>query len=367
MGDGLRVAYTLELCWHAVPGGTARATIDAAKAIVADAPEVELIGVAARHGGPPPEPWTPPVPVEMLPLPRVALYESWHYGRRPKVQRATGPVDVIHATYAAIPPHSAPLVVTVHDLAFLHDRSHFTRHGLRFFERSLELTRRDADLVVVPSQATASDCIANGIVEDRLRVVPWGIDVVSVAADAVAAARAQHGLDRPYVLWTGTIEPRKNLPTLLKAFARVRSGVDLVLVGPRGWNEDLDALLAPVRSRVHVVGFVPPDALAPLYAGASVFCYPSLREGFGLPVLEAMAQGTPVVTSAGTSTEEVVGDAGRVVEPTDPVAVADAIESLLDDPDAAAALGDAGRTRARTFTWSRTARQLVAAYREVTA
>jgi glycosyltransferase involved in cell wall biosynthesis len=365
VAEGLRVAYTLELCWHAVPGGTARATIEAGRAITETTTGVELVGVSARHGGPPPEPWTPPVPVAMLPLPRLALYESWHYGRRPKVQRATGAVDVIHATYAAIPPHSAPLVVTVHDLAFLHDRSHFTRHGIRFFERSLELTRRDADLVVVPSRATADDCLAHGIDGDRLRVVPWGIDVVPADDTAVAAARAEFGLDRPYVLWTGTIEPRKNLPALLKAFARVRVDVDLVLVGPRGWNEDLDALLAPVRSRVHVVGFVPPDALAPLYAGASVFCYPSLREGFGLPVLEAMAQGTPVVTAAGTSTVEVVGDAGVVVEPTDVAAIAEAIESLLDDPERAAALGRAGADRARTFTWERTAGQLVAAYREV--
>jgi glycosyltransferase involved in cell wall biosynthesis len=365
VAEGLRVAYTLELCWHAVPGGTARATIDAGRAITVAPGDVELVGVAARHGSPPPDPWTPPVSVAMLPLPRVALYESWHYGRRPKVQRATGAIDVIHATYAAIPPRSAPLVVTVHDLAFLHDRSHFTRHGIRFFERSLELTRRDADLVVVPSKATADDCVAHGIDEDRLRVVPWGIEVDPTDAAEVSAARTERGLDRPYVLWTGTIEPRKNLPTLLKAFAQVRGDVDLVLVGPRGWNEDLDALLAPVRSRVHVLGFVQPAALKPLYAGAAVFCYPSLREGFGLPVLEAMAQATPVVTSASTSTAEVVGEAGLVVEPTDARAIAAAIESLLDDHERATALGRAGAARARTFTWERTAAQLVGAYREV--
>ena len=109
----------------------------------------------------------------MLPVP-AALYESWHYARRPKVERATGPVDVIHATGGAIPPRSVPLVVTVHDLAFLYDTSHFTRHGVRFFKRALDLTRRDAALVLAPSKATADDCIAHGIDAERVRIVPWG-------------------------------------------------------------------------------------------------------------------------------------------------------------------------------------------------
>lgn len=366
MGDGLRVAFTLEQCWHSVPGGTARSAIESARALQTYG-DVELIGVAARHGHPPPDAWTPTIPVEMLPLPRPALYESWHYTRRPKVERATGPVDVIHATGGAIPPRSVPLVVTVHDLAFLHDTSHFTRHGVRFFKRALDLTRRDAAMVLAPSTATADDCIAHGIDAERVRIVPWGINIESVDEAQIAAARAQHGIERPYVLWTGTIEPRKNLPGLLRAFADVDRDADLVLVGPRGWNEDLDALLAPVRSRVRVIGFVPPDELAPLYAGASVFCYPSLREGFGLPVLEAMAQGTPVVTSAGTSTEEVGGDAVELVEPTDPTAIAAAINGLLGDPDRAKALGEKGALRAGTFTWERAAHQMAAAYREAVA
>jgi glycosyltransferase involved in cell wall biosynthesis len=300
----------------------------------------------------------------MLPLPRVALYESWHRLRRPDVQRATGVVDVIHATGVAVPPRSAPLVVTVHDLAFLHEPSHFTRHGLRFFHRALALTTREADVVVVPSQATRDDCLANGLAADRILVIPWGIEVEPVSKGAVAEARAAYRLDRPYVLWTGTIEPRKNLPTLLRAFARVDPDVDLVLVGPQGWNEDLDRLIAPVRSRVHVVGFVPADELAPLYAGAEVFCYPSLREGFGLPVLEAMAQGAAVVTSATTSTAEVAGDEGVLVDPLDEHALADAVNALLGDRVRAQALGVRAQARARTFTWERAATALADAYGE---
>jgi glycosyltransferase involved in cell wall biosynthesis len=363
VGDGLRVAFTLEQCWHSVPGGTARSAIESARALDTFT-DVDLVGVAARHRHPPPAAWAPPIPVEMLPFVRPVLYESWHYARRPKVERATGRVHVIHATGGAIPPRTVPLVVTVHDLAFLHDESHFTRHGLRFFKRALALTRRDAAIVLVPSQATADDCIAHDIDADRVRIVPWGIQIESVDETEIAAARARYGLERPFVLWTGTIEPRKNLSTLLRAFAAVNRDTELVLVGPRGWNEDLDALLAPVRSRVRVIGFVPPDELAPLYAAAEVFCYPSLREGFGLPVLEAMAQGTPVVTSAGTSTAEVGGDAVVLVPPTEPGAIAAALDDLLADRDRARALGEAGAQRARTFTWERTADLLATAYRD---
>jgi glycosyltransferase involved in cell wall biosynthesis len=303
----------------------------------------------------------------MLPLPRLALYESWHYTRAPKVERVTGPVDVIHVTGGAIPPRSAPLVVTVHDLAFLHDQTHFTRHGLRFFKRATQLAKRDASIVLAPSQATADDCVANGFDADRVRVVPWGIDVVATDAERVAQARTKYELDRPFVLWTGTIEPRKNLSTLLRAFASVDPGVELVLVGPRGWNEDLDALLAPVRSRVRVLGFVDPDELAPLYAAAEVFCYPSVREGFGLPVLEAMAQGTPVVTSADTSTAEVGGEAVVLVTPTDHEEISAAINGLLRDPGRARTFGAAGLARARTYTWERTAEMIVTAYHEAVA
>jgi glycosyltransferase involved in cell wall biosynthesis len=366
MADRLRVALTLEQCWHAVPGGTARSALESVRALL-QWTGLDLVGVAARHNQPPPAAWTPKVEVRMLPLPRHALYESWHYLRQPKVQRATGDVDVIHATGVAVPPKSAPLVVTVHDLAFLHEPSHFTRHGLRFFKRALALTLRDADLVVVPSDATRDDCLANGFEASRVRVVPWGIDVAPAKADDVDAARRRYGLNRPYLLWTGTIEPRKNLPTLIRAYARLDPEADLVLVGPQGWNENLDRLIAPVRSRVKVLGFVTPDELRSLYAGAEVFCFPSLREGFGLPVLEAMAEGTAVVTSAGTSTAEIGGDAVELVDPTDEQALAGAIGGLLADRERAAALGDAGVRRAQAFTWERTARLLERTYREVAA
>jgi glycosyltransferase involved in cell wall biosynthesis len=368
MDRPLRVAVTLEQCWHTVPGGTARAALDSIRALQAHT-DVDLVGVSARHGSPPPPAWAPSIPVEALPLPRLALYESWHRLRRPAVERATGPVDVIHATGMAVPPPTAPLVVTVHDLAFLRDPARATRRGASFFRRAIELARADATIVICPSQATLDDCVANGFDPARLRLVPWGIEADPVDPATVAGVRARFGLGGPFVLWSGTIEPRKNLPTLLDAFERLDDpDVTLVLAGPQGWNEDIAPRLDRLADRVRAVGFVDPDALRALYAGASVFCFPSLEEGFGLPVLEAMAQGTPVITSSGTATAEVAGDAGVLVDPTDVAALADALRRVLADATDAAALGEAGRVRAiAEFSWSRTAGALLDAYTEAAA
>jgi|SRR5581483_7891394 len=362
----LQVAVTLEQCWHAVPGGTARSTIELVRAL-ARRDDVALVGVAARHRHPPPAEWAPPVAVRHLPLPRNLLYETWHapWWRWPAVERATGPVDVVHATAVAYPAARAPVVVTVHDLAFLEDARLATRHGHRFFRRGTELARRHARLVMCPSQATLEDCVRAGFAPERLRVVPWGVAPSTVTDGDVARVRAAHGLDGPYVLFSGTVEPRKNLPRLLDAFARVDAdGVRLVLTGPTGWNESITAQLAALGERARPLGFVERADLDALMSGAAVFCYPSTREGFGLPVLEAMAQGTPVVTSATTSTAEAAGDAAVLVDPSDVDDIAAALQRVLDDDELARRLATAGRERAAQFTWDRTAELVAAVYRE---
>ncbi|HEY3923205.1 MAG TPA: glycosyltransferase family 1 protein [Acidothermaceae bacterium] len=357
----LRVAVTLEQLWHEVPGGTASSALETVKALQ-KRDDVEILGVAARHDTLPPPPWTPTVRMHQLPLPRIALYESWHALRWPPVQRATGPVDVIHATTFAIPPKTAPLVVTVHDLAFLYEPSHFTKHGRRFFRRGLSLARRNADVVLVPSQSTLDDCVEAGFDRSRLRLVPHGVAVPPVSADDVAAFVGAYQLPERYVLWCGTLEPRKNVPTLLEAFAKLRRTdpeLGLVLVGPTGWGP------APVQAQlvrgVRLLGFLPTDQLHAAYAGARAFCYPSLREGFGLPVLEAMAHGVPVVTSRGTAMAEFVGDGGLLVDPLDADAIAAALKVMLGeqhDEFGAAALKQASR-----YTWDDAAALTVEAYR----
>lgn len=360
----MRVAIPVEQCWHAVPGGTARTTIDLARALHAR-PDVEVVGVAARHPSPPPEPWTPGVPVAHLPLPRLLLYEAWHGLRRPRVERATGPVDLCHVMGSAVAASRAPIVATIHDIAFRRYPSMFTRHGLRFFERLLRLTIDEAALVFVPSQATLDDCVANGIDAGRLRLVPWGVTVTDPSTDDVARARERFGLRRDYVVMVGTVEPRKNLRGLLEAWrAMGRADIDLVVVGPEGWGDEIDAALIPAG--VVRTGFVDGPTRDALYRGAVASVYPSLFEGFGLPVLESIALGCPVVTSSGTSTEEIVADgAGITVDPTDPAAIATGLETLLDDPDARTRYVERGLARAADYTWERTAEGVVAGYEEV--
>jgi glycosyltransferase involved in cell wall biosynthesis len=360
----MHVAYTIEQCWHRVPGGTAVAAIETARAILRRG-GVDLVGVAARHASPPPPPYVPPVEVRHLGLPRAALYESWHYLRRPKVERATGPVDVIHATTIAMPPRSAPIVLTIHDVAFLHDPALFTARGRRFFKRGMDIAIEEADLVVCSSDATLRDCIEAGFDRDRVAKVPLGVRAVPATADDVGRVRRAYGLERDYVLWTGTVEPRKNLPRLLTAFRSLAIDHDLVLAGPRGWNEDLDKLIGTDRERVKVLGFVPQADLGPLYAGATVFCFPSLLEGFGFPVLEAMAQGTPVVTSDRTSTEELARGAGVLVDPDDPDGIADGIRSVIEDDSLARRLRDAGPRRAAEFSWDKTAELMAGCYERI--
>lgn len=356
---------TLEQCWHRVPGGTAIAAIETVRALrVRD--DVDLVGVAARHRRPPAAAFTPQVAVRQLPVPRKVLYETWHRWGWPAVERATGPVDVIHATGVAMPPRTVPVVLTLHDLAWRHYPQSFTRNGLRFFAAALARALRDADLVLCSSEATRADALAAGFTAERLMVVPLGVRAEPAAAHSVAAARARHGLKRPYVLAASTLEPRKNLPTLVEAVRRLgRPDLDLVLVGPAGWQTDEASLVAPLGDRVRVTGFVPAAERDALMAGAAVFCYPSLLEGFGLPVLEAMAQGAPVVTSAGTATEEVAGEAAVLVDPHDPAAVSAGLASVLEDPALAARLAAAGPRRAAEFTWARSAELTVAAYRRV--
>ncbi|MGH2699026.1 MAG: glycosyltransferase family 4 protein [Actinomycetota bacterium] len=364
MTAGLRAAMTLEQCWHRVPGGTAVATLELARAL-ARRGELELVGVAARHREEPPEAWRPPVGVAQLPLPRLVLYEAWHRLRRPAVERATGEVDVIHATAMPVPPRSVPLILTMHDLAWLKNPAHFTRRGTAFFRRGLELALRDADLVLCPSNATLDDCVKAGFDDRRLRLVPHGVEIQPVGEAEMDRVRARHGLDREYVLWTGTVEPRKNLPGLLRAWTQLDVNADLVLVGPEGWNENLDEHIGAARDRVKILGFLPQRELAPLYAAASVFCYPSFTEGFGLPVLEAMAQSTPVVTSKGTSTRELAEGAGLLVDPHDSTSIADALGRVLGDADLRAELALKGRERAAQYSWAAAAEKTLAAYREV--
>ena len=370
----IRVAAVVEQCWHAVPGGTAVATVRSLEALAARG-DTEVVGLAARHRRPPNMATPQGVATVHMGLPRRVLYDSWHRLRWPHTEGAVGPVDVVHATGGVVPPaRRAALAVTVHDLAFLVEPRWFTPRGVRFATTGFELAKRHADLVIVPSQATATSCAERGISTERLRVVRWGVSPVKVSDTEMAAVRARHRLPETFALWVGTAEPRKNLSTLLAAAARTCCEVPFVLVGPQGWGSG-PAEKAGTGSgasqgnpaRVIRLGFVAEHELAALYAAARVFVYPSLMEGFGLPVLEAMAQGTPVVTSAGTATAEVCADPASLVDPRDAEALAAAVDQVVTDDPEHARRSAAALARAGELTWASTAQGIRSAYGEVVA
>ncbi len=354
----LRVAYTVEQCWHSSPGGTAIAALRIARELAARSAEVELHLVAGKHLMPPPPEFRPVGAVAMLPFARPVLYETWNRLNWPKVEAVAGEIDVAHATGLIPCGTSAPLVVTVHDIAFVHDPDKFSRHGVRTMNRSLDVIRRRADRVICSSDATMRDCVEVGLDPATLRHVPLGVDVVEVTDAEVARVRRRYLLPDEFVLFVGTIEPRKNLARLAEAMQQPGMPGPLVVAGADGWgdvvlDDGADALF---------LGFIPDADLAPLYAAATVFAYPSEREGFGLPVAEAMAQGTAVVTSRGTSTEEVAGGAAVLVDPFD---VADIARGIVEAADRRGELAVAGRRRAGELTWASAAERTLAVYREL--
>lgn len=347
-----------------MPGGTAISTVRTLDAI-ARRPDWDVVGLAAWHRGAPDAVAVPTVPVVHHRLPRRALYEAWQRWRRPSVQRRTGPVDVIHATGGVVPPAGgAALVVTLHDLAFLRRPEHFTAHGVAFMMRAFALAKAEADLIIVPSESTAAECRDHGIDTNRLRVVPWGVTPASVTPIDRERVAARHGLPEDFVLWVGSAEPRKNLHGLVAAARDADLALPLVLAGPQGWDVDIGALLAESPPGTRHLGVVDPADLPALMEMATAFVYPSFQEGFGMPVLEAMAQGTAVITSRGTATEEVAGDAALLVEPEDRAALGDALRAISEDSELRGRLGGEGRARAAAFSWDTTAAVTEAVYDE---
>lgn len=375
----IRLGVPVEQFWHRIPGGTGRATYGTLRALADvacdgagadDAAGAAGGGVEARLLAA----WHRPSrrhpaglgdlgPVRFAPLPRPLLYEGWLRLGRPRIEPWTGPVDVVWAAAMVMAPSRAPVVATVHDLGFLDNPERSSRRGREFFPRAWAAVGERAAMVVCPSQVVADDCVRHGLEPARVRVVPWGVDAARVPEVEAEAVRRRHGLPATFALWVGTLEPRKNLERLVAAIGQV-PGLHLAVVGPPGWNLDGRDVLAPLERRVHRLGPVGDAELGALYRAAAVFVFPSLLEGFGLPVLEAMAQGTPVVTSAGTATAEAAGDAAVLIDPLDVDAVAAAVASVLDDAALAADLGERGLRRAAERSWAATAAGYAAVFRQ---
>jgi glycosyltransferase involved in cell wall biosynthesis len=289
----------------------------------------------------------------------------WARGSWPPLERWTGTVDVVHATNYVALPSRAPVVVSVYDLGFVHSPELYRPETHAYEPLVRDALARGATVHTISDFVAREVCDHFGVPEERVVRVYPGIDGAT-PGDA-AAGRALAGAET-YVLALGTVEPRKNLPTLVRAFDRLASiddRVQLVVAGPDGWGVDLfdeSVARARHRARVHRLGYVTDAQRADLLAGAAVLAYPSLYEGLGLPPLEAMAAGVPVVTTRAGALPEAVGDAALCVEPTDVDGLADALVRTLSDADLRASLVARGLAQAARFPWSRAIDEFVDLY-----
>lgn len=292
----------------------------------------------------------------------------WEQTRLAELSRK---LDLIHGLAFAAPlASSCPTVVTVHDLSFLRYPGAFRPFNRRYLSLVTKASTRRAARVIAVSASTRQDVITLcGVPAERVVVVPNGVTPEFRPADPVevAAFRQRAGLPERYILFLGTLEPRKNLVRLIDAYARLRPGGQsdgalaippLIIAGAKGWYyEEIFARVSALglTGQVAFPGFVPVEELPWWYRGAAVFVYPSLFEGFGLPVLEAMACGTPTITSRASSLPEVVGDAAILVDPEDVEQLAEAMHRVLTTPDLAGQLRAASLRQASRFSWELTA------------
>lgn len=303
----------------------------------------------------------------------------WHRARLPlPIEAIVGPVSLLHATDFVLPPTlpRTRTLLTVHDLSYVRVPQAASPRLRAYLDRVVPRSVARADHVLADSAATRDDLITlYGTPAEKITVLYSGVDPAFRRIDDPAAheqIRARYHLpQQPFVLSVGTVQPRKNYPALVEAVARLRArghALSVVIAGGRGWLEDpiytaIDAL--GMREHVHFTGFARDEDLPALYSMAACFALPSLYEGFGLPVLEAMACGTPVVTSSISSLPEVAGDAALLVPPTDIDALALALETVLTDPERRRALQGAGLLQAARFSWDDSARQLAGIYRRL--
>jgi alpha-1,3-rhamnosyl/mannosyltransferase len=263
----------------------------------------------------------------------------------------------------------------VHDLSWLDYPEAHPVERVRFLDRHLPRTLERADRVLTDSAFIADEIASRfGVPRAKIRAIPLGVDAAyrPRSRDEIAPVLEKHGLrDSAYLLVVATLEPRKNLERLARAYAALPSTLKarhpLAIVGARGWlNRDLERVLAPLEAggTVRRLGYVAENELPSIYAGAHAFAFPSLYEGFGLPVLEAMASGVPVLTSNVSSLPEVAGDAALTVDPLDERALSENLARLLEDDTWRDAASARGILRAREYPWSRCVEATVDAYRE---
>ncbi len=320
-----------------------------------------------------------PFPVKRLPLHDKWLMRIWHRARIPlPVELITGRLDLFHSPDFTLPPTrpGTPTLLTVHDLSFIRDPDSADQRLRAYLKQVVPRSVRRASHILADSEATRQDLIDLwDTPAEKITVIYCGVEsrfrpVTDPAA--LAAVRVRYNLgERPFILSVSTLQPRKNYRRLIRAFAPLavrHPELLLVFAGGKGWQYE-EILAEPERlglaDRVRFTGFVADDELPALLSAAALFAFPSLYEGFGLPILEAMACGTPVIASDRSSLPEVVGEAGLQVDPLDVAGLTAGMERLLSDEELRHELAARGRRQAARFSWTDAARQLLAVYQRL--
>jgi glycosyltransferase involved in cell wall biosynthesis len=319
----------------------------------------------------------PNVSTRISRVPRAALRLIWKYMHVPSAERLVGDIDIFHASHRIPPPSKkARLVVTIHDLTPIKLPVYHTKKMIDHYISDIPQSLKKADMVIAVSNCTKNDILEHfDIAEERVRVTPEAAnDNYKQISDkhAIDKVKGIYDIDKDYILFVGTLEPRKNLVNLLKAYSilpdYLKRDYALVLCGKKGWYyEEIFETVRELKleNKVIFTGYVPDKDIPLLMNGAAVFVYPSFYEGFGLPPLEAMACGTPVISTNVSSIPEVVGDAGILVSPTDVEELSDAMLRVLDNETLKAQLSEKGLKQASKFSWRATAEKTVELYNEV--
>lgn len=384
----IAIDYTAAIAQHAGIGRYTRSLV-AALARIDDADDMLLFSTEAPTASRPfakaPNLRSRVISVAGRPVGNRAMTLLWHRLRVPlPVEAFIGRAQVLHAPDFSLPPAPlTPRVVTIHDLAFLTNPECALPSLVDFLGRVVPRAVRSADRIIAVSETTANDLVRLlNVPREKVRVIHLGVEprFAPVSDDTIRARVEQvYGLRHPLILAVGTIEPRKNYPRLIEAFARMRtqaatesatgaSSPMLAIAGRKGWL--YDAVFQSVERLgladcVRFLDYVADDDLPALYSLADVVAMPSLYEGFGIPVVEAMACGTPVVCGNTGSLPEIAGSAALLVDPLDVDAIAGALRQALFEGEVRERLSTQGRQRAAQFNWETAAAQHLSVYREI--
>jgi glycosyltransferase involved in cell wall biosynthesis len=360
-------------------GGIGRYTRELIRALVSinSADELHLFSARIPDSKPLSESLPSAVNVAYHPAPLSErwLYRLWYRVRLPvPIQWVTGPLDLFHSPDFVLPPTSGniPTLLTVHDLSFLHYPETFPNALVDYLNRIVPWSVNRATHILADSKSTKEDLLSSWqIPAEKVTVLYSGVNEQFRPLEdssKIAAVRQKYGLDeRPYVFAVGTVQPRKNYQMLIRAFRplAMRLPHNLAFAGGKGWLDEgmkSEVERQGLKERVRFTGFVADEDLPALYCGASLLAFPSLYEGFGLPILEAMACGLPCIISDASSLPEVGGDAAIQLPPTNEIMWTEAMLELLTDEEKQAQMIETGFIQARSFSWNKAAKELVQVY-----